>query len=105
MHQRALQNLFLLSDSEPDQPGQDDQPNPDLPAQPVNAAPDPTPPMQNDETNPSPTKTSSINPLKVQSINRPTSPMQNNRTGNPGAAENGELHATNCTVPQKKLTG
>jgi hypothetical protein len=105
MHQRALQNLFLLSDSEPDQPKQDDQPNQDLPAQPMDRASDPGPPMQNDETNPGTDNDSSISHLKVQPISRPTSPMQNNRTGNPGAAENGELHATNCTVPQKKLTG
>ena len=101
MHQRALQNLFLLSDSEPDQPGQDDQPN-------LDPAPDPTPPMQNDETNPSSTKTSSINPLKVQSINRPPSPappMQNNRTENPLEIINGEFRAKDWTVLQKKQAG
>ena len=96
MHQRALQNLFLLSDSEPDQPGQDDQPN-------LDPAPDPGPPMQNDETNPSSTKTSSINPLKVQSISRSPSPMQNSPTENPGEIINGEFQATDWTVPPKKL--
>ena len=105
MHQRALQNLFLLSDSEPNLDS-DNQNNIDpLPAQPTNSEPDPGPPMQNNETNPSATKTSSINPLKVQSINRPPSPRPNNRTENPGAAENGEFSATNWTILQKKQAG
>jgi hypothetical protein len=108
MHQRALQNLFLLSDSEPDQPKQDDQPNLDLPAQPTNPEPEPGPAMQNDETNPSSTKTSSINPLKVQSIDRPPSParpMQNNQPESAAEIINAEFRATDSTVLRKKQAG
>jgi hypothetical protein len=101
MHQRALQNLFLLSDSEPDQPKQDDQPN-------LDPEPEPGPQTQNDETNPGPDNNSSINLLKVQSINRPPSPalpMQNNQAESTGEIINGEFRATNWTVPPKKLAG
>ncbi len=104
MHQRALDNLFLLSDSEPDRPLQDDQPNLDS----TNPEPEPGPPIPNDETNPAPDNNSSINLLKVQSINRPPSPartMQNNQAESPGEIVNGEFQATDWTDPRKKLAG